>query len=83
MPSEFITDDTPLAAHLLTEGYPIVDTVRDGNRVSFVFNNTDPSLHEEIQRFNYLSATSSNAAVLIQNFRTLIARTKSGGLNGR
>lgn len=75
---EFSTNDTPLAAHLVTEGFPLKDVVMEGRTANFIFSNDDPTFHEAIRAFGMLNATSSNAAQLIENFRQLITRAKRG-----
>lgn len=75
---EFSTTDTPLAAHLITEGFPLKDVIMDGRRANFIFANDDPTLKQTIREFSLLNAKSSNAAQLIENFRQLITRAKRG-----
>ena len=75
---EFSTTDTPLASHLITEGYPLKDVVFEGREANWIFSDDDPTLKESIHEFSLLNAKSSNAAKLIDNFRSLITRSKRG-----
>jgi hypothetical protein len=75
---EFSTNDTPLAAHLITEGYPLKDILFDGRKAYFIFSKELDGLEDTAHKFTLLNATSSNAARLIENFRQLITRSKRG-----
>lgn len=76
--SEFHTDDTPLAAHLVTEGYALKDVVFSGRFASYIFSNDSPSLDETVSLFRQLKATSCNASQLIDNYRYLVKRARKG-----
>ena len=74
----FKTDRTPLAAHLITEGYKLLDIVFNGKFASYLFSNDDPRLHELVREFELLRAPSSDANSLITNYQQLIQRVKRG-----
>jgi len=76
----YSTTETPLAAHLVTEGFSLVDIVfnPENGRASFVFPNDSPKLLVSARDFQLLKARSSNASLLIQNYIHLITRAKRG-----
>lgn len=73
----FKTDDTPLAAYLVTEGYQVLDIIFNGSRAYFLFANDDQKFQQFIKDFQLLRATS-NAAQLIFNYQELVKRTRRG-----
>ena len=75
--SEYKTDDTPLAAHLVTEGYSLKDVVFDGRIATYIFL-YDPTCEPIIADFRNLEGTSSNASQLIDNYRYLVKRARKG-----
>jgi hypothetical protein len=77
-PNEFITDYTPLAAHLVTEGYKLLDVLFEGKFANFVFNKDDATMEVAKSQFHLQKATSSNAAQLIDNYRYLTKRAMKG-----
>ena len=72
------TTDTPLAAHLLTEGFILQDIRFNDGRASFIFANDSIRLSQCRKEFELIRATSSNAHNLIQNYISLIQRAKRG-----
>lgn len=72
---EYSTDNTALAAHLLTEGYKLINISKNGARVAFIFSDST-DLQQATHDFELFQATSSNSAQLIQNFRTLVSHTR-------
>ena len=74
----FKTDDTPLAAYLVTEGFSLIDVIFEGYKAFFLFSNDNAEFHELVKDFQLLRAKSNNAAQLISNFKELIKRTKRG-----
>jgi len=76
--NEFITDDTPLAAHLVTEGYSLKDVIFEGKIASFIFTNNDSTLQAVAEEFRRIRAPSSNASQLIDNYRYLVKRARKG-----
>lgn len=75
---EFITDDTPLAAHLVTEGFALKDVTFSGRIANFIFNNDSIALDNAVNSFRQLSARSCNASQLIDNYRYLVKRARKG-----
>lgn len=73
----FKTDDTPLAAYLITEGYPLLDIVFNGRYASYLFSSDDGNFLELIKDFKLLRA-QTNATQLIFNYRQLTDRAKRG-----
>jgi len=73
----FPTDSTPLAAFLMTEGFPLIDVIFKGKYANYLFLNDDPRIHELARNFELLNATT-NAAQIIFNYQTLIKRAKRG-----
>jgi len=74
----FKTDRTPLAAHLITEGYNLLDIIFNGKFATFIFPNDDTKLHDVVREFELLRATSSDANSLITNYQQLIQRIRRG-----
>jgi len=74
----FKTDQTPLAAHLITEGYKLLDIIFNGKFATFVFPNDDSKLQSLVHEFELMRATSSDAAALIINYQSLIKRIRRG-----
>ena len=75
MTEPFKTDDTPLAAFLVTEGFTILDILFNGSRAYFLFSNDDPVFEQDVKDFRLLRATT-NAAQIISNYQELVKRTK-------
>jgi len=73
----FKTNDTPLAAYLVTEGYLIVDTIIVNGITFFLFPNDDPKIQELIKDFQLLRA-STNASQIIYNYQELVKRIRRG-----
>jgi hypothetical protein len=74
----FKTDQTPLAAHLLTEGHKLLDVIFNGKIATFIFPNDDPQLQELVREFELMRAPSSDAYGLIANYQQLIKRIRKG-----
>lgn len=77
MNKPFKTDNTPLAAYLVTEGYTLLDVIFNGNRAYFIFADDDPTLESHIKDFQFLRATT-NASQVIFNYQELVKRTRRG-----
>jgi len=73
----FKTDDTPLAAYLITEGYQLVDILFDKRYATYLFFNDDPKLTASVKEFQLFQA-KANASQLIFNYQELIKRVKRG-----
>jgi hypothetical protein len=76
--SEFPTDNTPLAAHLVTEGYTLKDVVFEGKIATYIFDNPDHTIESIRNDFFLLKLPSSNSAKLIDNYRYLVRRARKG-----
>ena len=72
------TDNTPLAAFLITEGFPLIDIMFTGRYANYLFADGDAKLHELIKEFTLLRA-HANAFQLISNYQELIKRIKREG----
>lgn len=72
------TDQTPLAAYLITEGYKLLDIIFDGRRATFLFPNDDSKLQSLVHEFELLRASTSDAFSLINNYQQLIKRIRRG-----
>lgn len=73
----FKTDDTPLAAFLITEGYSLIDIIFNGRFANYLFSNDDPDMQALVKDFQLLRA-KTNAAQIIFNYQELIKRAKRG-----
>lgn len=73
----FKTQDTPLAAYLITEGYPVLDIIYNGRIAYYLFTNSDPLMQEHIKDFQLLRA-KTNASQIIFNYQELIKRYRRG-----
>lgn len=73
----FKTDDTPLAAYLVTQGYALLDVIFNGSKAYFLFQNDDLTFQSQVKDFQLLRAEAP-AAQLLNNFKELIKRTKRG-----
>ncbi len=71
-----LIDDTPLAAHLITENFKFLGYEKQGKIFLWKFQNNNSKLEEEITLFKIHQAKSSDSAKLIENFRYLITLTK-------
>lgn len=72
---DYPTSDTPLAAHLLTEGFKLKDIYHEDSQAFFVFEDTE-ALANEVHKFELFNAVSSNASKLIDNYRYLVKRAR-------
>lgn len=77
----FKTDNTPLAAYLITEGFSLLDIIFNGRYANFLFADGDPKLHELAHEFTLLRAKTDNACQLLLNYQELIKRIKREGRN--
>jgi len=73
----FTTDDTPLAAYLITEGFQLVDIIFKGKFAHYLFPNNDEKLIKLKKEFDLMSA-HTNAAQIIFNYQNLVKRAKRG-----
>lgn len=74
---EYTTDQTPLAAYLMTEGFTLKDTTFNDKIATFIFLDNSTRLQECAQDFEMLRAVA-NAALLIRNYQDLIKRIRRG-----
>lgn len=71
----FKTSDTPLASFLITEGYPLLDSIEDNGRTYWLFSNDNPKLQSTIKDFQLLTAIT-NAAQVIFNYQKLVKQSR-------
>ena len=74
----FKTNNTPLAAFLVTMGYSILDVIYEGRIGFFLFANNDSTLDVAVKDFQLLRTVNINPQQLISNYRELVERTKRG-----
>ena len=76
--TEFRTDQTPIAAYLITEGFTLLDTEKNTRGFTvFIFQNDNNLLAEYARNFE-LDKVTAPAASLIRNYQDLIKRIFRG-----
>lgn len=75
--NEYRTDQTPLAAYLLTEGFTLLHTDYSGRFTAFIFENDSVRLTECVRDFESLKA-QVNPTIYIRNYQALIKSIKRG-----
>ncbi|KKL80084.1 hypothetical protein LCGC14_2008360 [marine sediment metagenome] len=77
-PTEFRTDQTPIAAYLITEGFTLLDTEKNARGFTeFIFQNDNKYIAEYARKFE-LDEAMVSAASYIRNYQDLIKRIKRG-----
>lgn len=73
---EFITSDTAQAAYLISQGHILAEIRYGEQNASFIFDNEDPKLAEDIRNFQLVKA-EGNIVVFNNIYRDLIKRIKN------